>query len=186
MNDECPDSGIRTFIIHRSSLIILKGQDHVKLHNESPKESFSGRHAQDRHPADDRRPARRRARGAGRSDDGHGPIGGQAALVYPAPRQRPAGRMRDRRRHDRPRGRNRRLRREVPQGRRGPDDHRHPVLVLWRRDDGHGSVHAQGGLGLQRHRTARRGLSGSGAGRTHAKGPAGLQHLRPRRSGRQR
>ena len=41
----------------------------------------------------------------------------------------------------------------------------------------------QGRLGLQRHRAARRGLSGRRAGRAQPEGPARLRHLRPRRAG---
>ena len=70
-------SGFRnpTFIIHRSiTHHSIKDKIMSRLHNESPKKSFSGRHAQDRHPADHRRPPRRRARIAGRADHEHGPI----------------------------------------------------------------------------------------------------------------
>ena len=48
--------------------------------------------------------------------------------------------------------------------------HRHALLVLRLRDDGHGPAHAQGGVGLQRHRASRRGLPGGGARRPHQKG----------------
>ena len=64
--------------------------------------------------------------------------------------------------------------------------HRHAVLVLRQRDDGHEPDDSEGGVGLQRHGTARRGLSGGGAGGSFAKGPARVQHLRPRRAGRRR
>ena len=47
----------------------------------------------------------------------------------------------------------------------GVSTHGHPVLVLRLRDDGHGPAHAQGGVGLQRHRAAGRRLPGGGAGR---------------------
>ena len=60
------------------------------------------------------------------------------------------------------------------------------MLVLWLRDHGHGPLFAQGGLGLQRHRAAGRGLPGRSAGRAQPEGPAGLRHLRPRRAGLRR
>ena len=47
--------------------------------------------------------------------------------------------------------------------------HGHALLVLRLRDDGHGPAHAQGGLGLQRHRAARRGLPGGGPRRPQAR-----------------
>ncbi len=103
-----------------------------------------------------------------------------------APRQRPAGRMRDRRQHHRRCGRGRPLRRAVPQGRRGRLAHRHPLLVLRRRNHGHGSAPAQGRLGLQRHRTAGRRLPGRRLRRPQPEGAARLQHLRPRCPGRRR
>ena len=64
--------------------------------------------------------------------------------------------------------------------------HRHAVLVLRHRDDGHGPADSEGGVGFQRHRAARRGLSGRGAGRPQPEGPARVRHLRPRRAGRRR
>ena len=64
--------------------------------------------------------------------------------------------------------------------------HRHALLVLRQRNDGHGPAHAQGRLGLQRHRAARRGLSGRRARRPQPERPARLRHLRPRRAGRRR
>ena len=79
-----------------------------------------------------------------------------------------------------------RTRRAVPQGRRRRIAHRHAVLVLRLRDDGHGPAPAQGGLGLQRHGAARRRLPGRRLRRAQPEGPARLQHLRPRRAGRGR
>ena len=68
----------------------------------------------------------------------------------------------------------------------GADAHRHALLVLRLRNDGHGPAHAQSGVGLQRHRASRRGLSGRGAGRPHTERAARLRHLRPRRAGQRR
>ena len=62
--------------------------------------------------------------------------------------------------------------------------HRDPVLVLRRGDHGHGSAHAQGGLGLQRHRAPGGGVPRGGARRARAEGPARVRHLRPGRAGR--
>ena len=100
--------------------------------------------------------------------------------------ERQAGGMRHRRHLHRRRGRGGRLRGEIRARRRRVDAHRDAVLVLRQRDNGHGSGHSQGRLGIQRHRTARRGLSGRRAGRPRAKRIAGLRHLRPRCSGRRR
>ena len=61
-----------------------------------------------------------------------------------------------------------------------------PVLVLRRRDDGHEPAHAEGGVGLQRHRAAGRRLPRRGARRPQPEGPAGLRHLRARRAGPRR
>ena len=81
------------------------------------------------------------------------------------------------------RQRSRRLRREVcARGRHGDAD-RHAVLVLRLRNDGYGPADPEGGLGLQRHRAARRGLPGRGAGGACAERAAGFRHLRARRSG---
>ena len=63
---------------------------------------------------------------------------------------------------------------------------RHALLVLRLRDHGHGPADAQGRLGLQRHRAARRGLPGGRPGGAQPEGPARLRHLRPRRAGRRR
>ena len=75
-------------------------------------------------------------------------------------------------------------RRALPQGGRGRLDHDHALLVLRLRDDGHGPPDAQGGLGLQRHRAAGRGLPRRRPRRAHPEGPAGVRHLRARRPGR--
>ena len=61
--------------------------------------------------------------------------------------------------------------------------HRDALLVLRQRDDGHGPAYSQGGLGFQRHRTARRGLPRRRAGRSFTKGIAGFWDLWARRSG---
>ena len=57
------------------------------------------------------------------------------------------------------------------------------VLVLRLRNHGHGSADSQGGVGLQRHRAARCGLSGCGVCGVQSEGTAGLQYLRSRRAG---
>ena len=75
------------------------------------------------------------------------------------------------------------MRREVrPRGRRRLAD-RDALLVLRLRDDGHGPGHAQGDLGLQRDRAARRGLSGRRRWPATPEGTARLRHLRARRAG---
>ncbi|MPM86645.1 hypothetical protein SDC9_133735 [bioreactor metagenome] len=94
--------------------------------------------------------------------------------------------MRDRRHHHRRRRRGRALRRKIQARRRRHHTDRNPLLVLRLRNHGHGPPYRQGRLGLQRHRTARRGLSGGGAGRPRPEGPACLRHLRPRRAERRR
>ncbi len=53
-------------------------------------------------------------------------------------------------------------------------------------DDGHGPDPSQSGLGLQRHRTSRRGVSGRRPGRPHAERAAGVWDLRTRCPGRRR
>ena len=64
--------------------------------------------------------------------------------------------------------------------------HRHALLVLRQRDDGHGPADAEGGLGFQRHGTARARFIWPPCWPATTEGPARLRHLRPRRAGRRR
>ena len=144
------------------------------------------RMAEDRDPARRRRSTARRARVARCADADDGPAHGG-----PHPGQPPVS-GRDARRGGRARPQHRRRvrggqgRRAVPaRGRRGLD-HDHALLVLRVRDDGHGPAHAQGGVGLQRHRAAGRRLPRGSPRGAHPEGPAGLRDLRARRAGRRR
>ena len=79
------------------------------------------------------------------------------------------------------------MRRAVSSRERGRVADGHAVLVLRIGNDGHGPAASQSGVGVQRHRTSRRGLSGCRAGRSHAKRHSRVWHLWSRRSrGRRR
>ena len=84
------------------------------------------------------------------------------------------------------RRRGRGLRAQVRRRRRRRLADRDPVLVLRLGDHGPRPDHAQGGVGLQRHRAPGRGLSRRGARGPRPEGRAGLRHLRPGRAGRRR
>ena len=114
---------------------------------------------------------------------GDGARGRAAHRIEPAARQRPARAVRHGRPLHRRRGRGGDGGREVPPRGRRRVAHRHAVLVLRLRDDGHGPARAEGGVGVQRHRAAGRRLPGRGERRAQPEGAAGLHDLRPRRAG---
>ena len=136
-------------------------------------------------PAVDGRLARG-ARVAGGADPEHGAPHRRAPPREPPLPGRQPGRGRRPGPQHRRRVRGGQGRRDVPPGGRRRLAHGHALLVLRLRDHGHGPAHAQGGLGLQRHRAAGRGLPRRGARGAHPEGAARLRHLRPRRPGRRR
>ncbi len=62
------------------------------------------------------------------------------------------------------------MRRKILARKRRRFDYRYTGLVLRQRNDGHDAEHSQSDLGLQRHRAARRGLSGGSFVRPSEKG----------------
>ena len=141
---------------------------------------------QGRDPSHDRWPARWRPRVAGTTDARARQGGRQVDRRPLAVSDRQARRVRHRGQLHRWGRRGVRVRREVRPRAGRADADRHPVLVLRQRDDGHGPVTAQGGVGLQRHRASGRRLPRGGAGRAHAEGAARVRDLRARRHGRGR
>ena len=142
--------------------------------------------SQGRHPPDDRRPSRRSPRVAGRAHDAAGPRGRGFDRTGAPLSRRLAGPVRDLRHLHRRREGSGRVRGEVQARERRRLAHRDAVLVLRLGDDGHGPAPAEGGVGLQRHRAAGRGLSRRRPRRPHPERPAGFRDLRQGRASRDR
>ena len=136
-----------------------------------------------RNPPRHRRPPPRRPRSPRRPDHAHGPKRRAPHRVLPPPRFRRTREVCDRRHLHRRRHRVRPRRRQVPRTQCRPHAHRHPLLVLRRRDHRHGPAAPEGHLGFQRHRPPRRRLPCRRPRRAQPEGPPRLFDLRPRSPG---